>query len=405
MKNIGFEMARACVEERAHLMPKQVIPIEESSGFVLAEDIASSVDIPPSAVSAMDGYAIFHGDTSEASKESPARLPISGSSVAGADTILVLPPHTAGRITTGAMIPKNADAVVEEEVVQERDDSTVEIPIVVQSGRNIRRLGADISRNQSLALQGQLLTPRLVGHLAAGGLNEVPVIGKPKIHVIGVGDELVAPGDEIGTAQTYASNLAFIRTWLNQKGIPCFGEIIGDNSIKLRDSMEAALDSSDVLITCGGAWGSSRDLVLPVLEKMGLSLVFQRLLMAPGKGMAFGTIRDKPIFCLPGGPPACEMAFLQLVLPAIYKYAGRTEPVFPHIPARLTEDATCKKKDWTVFKGGTLAEDDTGFTVTPITNVGRMEAMALSNCIIKIPEGTVRLDKDSMTRIQVLSWA
>jgi len=142
--------------------------------------------------------------------------------------------------------------------------------------------------------------------------------------VIGVGDEVVAPGCRLDQGQLYASNIVTVGAWLTSFGVSHDSAIVKDDAQEIKTAMLKCRPHVDVFLTSGGAWGSERDLVVAVLRELGWQEIFHHVRMGPGKGIAFGLWEGKPVFCLPGGPPSNEMAFLQLAFPGSCAWAGIT---------------------------------------------------------------------------------
>jgi molybdopterin molybdotransferase len=136
---------------------------------------------------------------------------------------------------------------------------------------------------------------------------------------------------------------------------------------------------------------------------MGWNKIFHHVRMGPGKGIVFGTLEGKPIFCLPGGPASNEMAFLQLALPGILRMAGQTGPPLPTVSARLTRSMMSRHRDWTEFRDAMLDRDTDGtYTVTPYLERSRLQAIARANCLVCIPEGVNSLHKGDTIPVQIL---
>jgi len=307
------------------------------------------------------------------------------------------------QVTSGAVLPEGADAVVGVEFCTASQEGIL-VPDPVAPGQNVLPRGTDIAAGARLGKAGDRISPGAAGWFAAGGLERVPVTRLPKVALVATGDEVVAPGMSLERGELYASNLVTLSAWLGAFGIETALEILPDRRDALRRGLPRALEGRDVLLTSGGAWGSERDLVVGVMEKLGWKRIFHRVRMGPGKAVGFGLLHGRPAFCLPGGPPSNEMAFLQLALPGILRLAGRREFVFPVLTARLTEAVKGRGIDWTQFVRGRLRRGDDGeFRVTPYRPRSRLESMALADCLVTVPEGTEELEKDRRVSVQLLT--
>ena len=254
---ISVDEALEKILSYANVLEAEQVPILDSLGQVLAEDIASSVNIPPLDNAAMDGYAIQARDTTGASGESPVLLRVIDTVIAGSISEHEVKPGTAIRIMTGAPVPKGADSVVrfeDTDEVQRKKPANDEIGILVKarSGLNIRRAGEDIAKG-SIALQkGTIIRPAEVGVLASLGRSQVTVIRRPVVAILATGNELVdikrpLPAGKIYNSNTY-SVAALVRRY---GGIPKILGIALDNEASLITRLRQGLDA-DMLITSGG---------------------------------------------------------------------------------------------------------------------------------------------------------
>ncbi len=402
-KLLGLEAARDLVRRHIAPMESEEVPLLRAPGRVLAREVLARTDSPSADVSLKDGYAVRSKDTIRASRQSPARLRVLGSRFAGERGDARTRPEGCVKITSGAILPEDADAVVGIEFCTETSEGVL-VSAPVAAGLNVLAQGTDIAAGAALGAPGDRLSPGAAGWLAAAGLEQIPVYRLPSVALVATGDEVVAPGAPLERGQLYASNLVTLSAWLGAFGIATDLAILPDRRDDLRQELPRAIEGHDALMTSGGAWGSERDLVVGVLEELGWKRVFHRVRMGPGKAVGFGLLEGRPVFCLPGGPPSNEMAFLQLALPGVLRLAGWQGSAFPSLTARLTEPVKGRDMDWTQFKRGRLHRGtDGGFRVTPYLPRSRLESMALADCLIEVPEGVERLAKDDWVSVQMLS--
>jgi len=403
VKPIGLKEAWELVRHHTKPMESEEVSLEEATGRILSRSVSARVDSPSADVSLKDGYAVRSIDTAQASKHRPARLRVVGSRFAGEWSETKTLPGSCVQITSGAILPEYADAVVAIEHCTKTLEG-IQILETVPPGLNVLVRGTDIVAATTLGEPGDWLSPGMVGWLAAAGLERVPVVRLPEVSLVATGDEVVAPGAPLEPGQLYASNLVTLSAWLRAFGIDTAMEIVPDRREQIERELPRALEGKDVLLTSGGAWGSERDLVVDVLEGLGWQRVFHRVRIGPGKAVGFGLLAGRPVFCLPGGPPSNEMAFLQLALPGILRMAGRRRPLFTSLNARLTEPVQGREIDWTQFKRGKLSQGRDGrFLVTPYRPTSRLESMALADCLILVPEGAERLETGEWVSVQVLT--
>jgi molybdopterin molybdotransferase len=304
------------------------------------------------------------------------------------------------RILTGAPVPPGADAVVSEEFTRVLPGA-VDALDPVGSGQNILPVGADIRRGQLLVSAGQYLSPTIVGLLSAAGLQRAPVVRRPRVAVLATGDELLAPGQPFVQGKLYASNMYTLANWCLHYGFGVETYVLQDDENAIREALTACLEQNDAVLTSGGTWKGEHDLVVYALDALGWQKVYHRVRIGPGKSVAFGTFRDKPVFCLPGGPPSNHMAFLQLGLPGLQKLAGDPHPGLPQAPAVLAETIT-GRGDWTQFVHGKLIRDDQRLVFQPMKYQSRLQEMAQAEAVAMIPEGQDSIPTGSSILVQVL---
>jgi len=402
----GFLEARELVERHVRSLPAEEVPLERALHRILAEEATARVSSPTHDVSLKDGFAVLARDTGEAAPEGPAVLRLDGSRFAGGLAQEARAPRAspgpAVRVTSGAVLPEGADAVVGAEYCEEVSDS-IRIVAPVAPGKNILPRGTDIAEGEVLGRAGDLLAPGRLGWLAAAGVDRVRVFRVPRAALVATGDEVVAPGAPLRPGQLYASNLCTLSAWLGVFGSCSTTKVLPDRPDVLSGELPGLLAGADVLLTSGGAWGSERDLVVRVLDDLGWRKLFHRVRLGPGKAVGFGLLEGKPVFCLPGGPPSNEMAFLQLALPGVLRLMGRTAPPFPVVEARLTQPLKGREIDWTQIRRGRIEQaPDGSLLATPYRPLSRLQSMALADCLIELPEGTERIEAGQRVRVQLL---
>jgi len=402
-EDIGYEKALALTLERLSPLPSTNVPVWDAVGMVTASDVTACVDSPSLTSSTKDGFAVRFADLANASDDRPRRLRLSGQVFAGQSEDVPVQAGCTVKVMTGAPLPTGADAVVPSEAVREEGDRIV-FGLRARSGWNVLRRGTDVSTGQVVAPAGTLIHPAMTGLLAAGGRSEVPVHRRPEVMVVATGDEVVAPGKPLTPGQLYASNLVTLRSWLRRFGVESRHAVVSDEPDELKRVLEASLRDSDVVLTSGGAWKSARDFTPIVLAEMGADLVYQRVRLAPGKAVTLGLIDDKVVFCLPGGPPSNEMAFLQLALPGILRLWGRTGTPFRSTRAKVTTGVVGGHGDptWTSFFQARLNETNGGLQAEPLQRHSRLVCQAQAEALIKVPEKKVRFEPGEEAEVQVL---
>ena len=295
------------------------LPLDMATGRILFEDIISLVDDPRFDNSAMDGWAVREADC----KEPGAVLRVVGTSQAGSTDVPHVREGEACSIMTGAPVPEGADAIVMVE------DSTTEGNTVTINGPArpgyIRRRGENLTEGESPLKSGSLLTPSAISLCATMGHDSLPVVRKPSIAVIGVGDELTPPGEPLSKNSIYESNTFGISSLVKKMGcIPLRSDLIRDNIDDLREALDEAAETCDAIITSGGVSMGKWDLVRQIMEEEG-QISFWRIMMRPGGPPLFGSWKGTPIFGLPGNPVSSHVVFTVLVAPWISHSMGSDE--------------------------------------------------------------------------------
>lgn len=399
---VGYRDALELVYANVRHVGVDEISLDLCVGRIVAEAVKAVVDNPLSDVSLKDGFAVESADVANASPQQPVRLRVIGSVFAGSRFEGTVTSGNAVRICSGSPIPRGADAVVSDEFCEEVSPG-VYVRANAEPGRNILRAGEEIKKGDVIAGEGEVILPGCLGLMAAAGIHAVRVYSIPRVAVVAVGDEVVAPGGHLNPGQLYASNIATMGAWLASFGIPCKMSVVGDNREAIRRELKALLPQVGAILTSGGAWGSERDMVVGTLDELGWNKAFHHVRMGPGKGIAFGKWEGKPVFCLPGGPASNEMAFLQFALPGVMRMCGRNEHPLQIIPARLTKALRSRHLAWTEFRDARLSCDAEGnYTVEPFRSRSRLQSIANATCLVCIPEGTETLDAGQVVPVQLL---
>ncbi|MBW2428597.1 MAG: molybdopterin molybdotransferase MoeA [Deltaproteobacteria bacterium] len=398
---IGYKEALELTLAHVVAGETEMLPLDSLVGRILAGDVVGRVDCPSIGTSRKDGYAVVAADLSRADAQNPVRLNVLDSLSAGDRRELAINSGQTVRVTTGAPLPAGADAVLSEEFCRRKSDA-IEAFNTAETGRNIHQRGKDIRQGDIIAAKGVKLNPALIGLIAAAGLDAADVIKYPKVAVIATGDEVVAPGRSLRRGQLYASNMVEIGAWLSGLSLPYLTELVADQKEDIKNAIEKHLPGVDVFLTSGGAWGSERDLILDVVADFNWQGIYHRVRMGPGKPVGFGLLNDKPFFCLPGGPPSNEMAFMQLALPALLKMIGEPPVAFPMTSANLAQ-TVYGKKDWTDFVHARLEKRQGQLFVHPARLKSALLSMAQKEALIIIPEDREEIAAGELIDIQLLS--
>ncbi|MDE0416817.1 MAG: molybdopterin molybdotransferase MoeA [bacterium] len=330
---ISVDEAGARIRRNLARVPFEEVTLSQSAGRVLAVDVVSAVTKPPAAVSSMDGYAVRAVDVSTV----PTTLDIVGEAPAGHALTGTIGPGEAVRIFTGGVLPVGADSVVIQENTV-RDGSRVIVQESVHEGRFVRQRGLDFAQGDAAGLAGRLLGPREIGLIASMNASWVQVARRPRIAIMGTGDELVRPGDVPRSDQVVSSNSLVLGALVTQAG----GEAVSlgiarDNRQSILDCLRHAA-GSDMLVVTGGMSVGEHDLVRKVMEDQGMDLDFWKVAMRPGKPLAFGLLGSMPVLGFPGNPVSTLVCGHLFLRPAIHTMLGRVDGDIGKEPAVTTTD-------------------------------------------------------------------
>lgn len=417
---ISVEEALEKVLSYVEVLEPERKPILDCLGQVLAEDIYSTIDIPPLDNSAMDGYAVRAEDTRGAGESSPRYLVVVGEVAAGSMPTKEVRPGTAIRIMTGAPLPEGADAVVQFEDTDEvgRKSSSEELSRIgilcrAKKGLNVRRRGEDIAAGNLILEKGTVLRPQEIGVLASLGHSTTLVIRRPIVAILATGDELIGVGRPLAPGKIYDSNTYAIAAEVSRYGgIPRILGIGRDSIQSLNEKIGEGLDA-DMLVTSGGVSKGDYDMVKDVLAECG-EIGFWTVCMKPGKPLAFGVIkksvgrkkREVPHLGLPGNPVSSMITFEQFARPAILKMMGKKALAKPTIRAIIDNDIA-NSDGRRVFarvmvtrRGGQYYASLTG-----PQGSGILTSMTKADGLAVIPETSKEVRAGDMVEVQMLDWA
>ena len=308
--------ARARILAPVRATGVEVVALAEAWGRVAADDVMARVDQPPADVSAMDGYAVRHGDAG------PRR--VVGAAPAGHPFMGMVGTGEAVRLFTGSIMPDGADCVVlQEDAV--RDGEVVTLTVEPQAGRHVRRGGGDFRLGEVLVGAGTRLGARGVGLVAAGNHAWVAVRRRPVVAILATGDEIGLPGEPIGAGGIVSSNAHALAAFVRGRGGVAMVLPIARDTSEGVAAAAAAARGADLLLTTGGASVGEHDLVQAGLGTQGFVLDFWKIAMRPGKPLISGRLGEMPVLGLPGNPVSalvCAVLFLGPMLERMQGMAG-----------------------------------------------------------------------------------
>lgn len=304
-KRSPIEDVLTWIDQQTINLPKQTIPLQEASGRVIANDIISQFNIPGFNRSMMDGYAIVASDAQGASSYNQLELKVIGKSMPGQESNAKVVSGSAVKIMTGAPVPEGADAVLPAENV-DSDDQSIFIMENVAEGRNIGRIGEDISADSTIIKKGRRLRAQDIALLASIGEKNVSVFSKPRISIVVTGNEILEIGNTPQGYQIVNSNGPMLAALSNRDGgITINSSIAADDPELIRQVM---LEDYDILLITGGTSVGEEDMAPLLLAELG-DLAIHGVAMRPSRSAGMGSIGNKLVFLLPGNPVACLCAY------------------------------------------------------------------------------------------------
>jgi molybdopterin molybdotransferase len=384
---LGAREAALRILQDVRRQPPLRIPLDDALGLVLAQDVASPLDIPAWTNSAMDGYAARAADVRGASDAAPVRLRVVEVLPAGAFPTRPIGPGEAARIFTGAPLPEGADSVIRQEDTDEGRD-VVAILRDRDCGVNIRRAGEDIRRGATALTAGTELGPAHLGVLASLAVAHPVAYRRPRVAILGSGDEIVdidqpeaiLSGRKIASSNTHTL-VALVR---QAGGEPVNLGIARDTPDSLREKLARAREA-DLLVTTAGISVGEHDHVRAVLAELGVEQRFWKLRMRPGAPVGFGLLGGIPWIGLPGNPVSTMVTFELFVRPAIRVMLGHALPFRRGTRVRAAEPISLKPRLQHFLRG--IVSPDGEARLTGPQGSGILTSMVLANALLVVPEG------------------
>lgn len=363
-------------EARRLLLAVEPVGVEriasiQARGRVLAKDLRSAVDLPHFHRAAMDGYAVKAKDTFGASQSLPAYLKLVGVVEMGKEAAEPLAAGTAMRISTGGMMPPEADAVVMVEYTDETDSGLVEIHRGVSPWQNVIQIGDDIKKGEPVFPRGRRLRAHDLGALTGVGISSISVYRQPRVALISTGDEIVDADTEPRPGQVRNINQHSLAGLIEE----CGGElkdwgVIRDERAALQQAIGAALEWGDVVLLSGGSSMGAKDIALEtILSFPDSEFIFHGISITPGKPTIFARACGKPILGLPGYPVSALVIFDLFAAPLIRRLGGESADALE----RFTRTARAKLKTNVASQVGredyvrvTLKRQSGGLLATPL---------------------------------------
>ena len=317
---ISFDEAFAIIAARAKPLGAETVPVAAAYGRILAEAVTALVDSPPADVSAMDGYAVRDAEVAGGAR----RFRIVGQSFAGAGFAGKAGAGACVRIFTGAPLPEGFDRVViQEDVAREGDFASIVEP--VSASRHVRPRGSDFKAGDTLLEAGRIVHSRAVVAAAGADRAELVVWRRPRLAIIGTGDELAAPGEARARPGSIPESLslgiaALAQEWGGET-IACHR--LPDDLARIAAAAAEALGQADLVVVTGGASVGEKDYAKEAFASCGLELLFSKVAIKPGKPVWFGCAEGTLVVGLPGNPTSAMVTGRLLLAPLVAGLGGR----------------------------------------------------------------------------------
>lgn len=296
----------ALLEEAFAQSPCHVeqVPIEESLGRILAEDILSQETIPAFAKSTVDGYAVQFA-------KAPCTLTLLGHVEMGEGTTLRLAKDNCLYVPTGGMIPEGTDTLVMIENTEKMSNGKIFFQKIPQERENIIEVGADMQVGSKVLEKGFVMDAHGIGAMAAMGRYEIPVFSKPKLTIFSTGDELTVSPDPLKLGQIREINTFTLKVLAQSLGFDVIQSgVLKDDYTAIKTALENAYDLSDMVVISGGSSVGEKDYTLALLnETCESGVLLNGMAIKPGKPTIIARHIGKPIIGLPGHPVSSIVVF------------------------------------------------------------------------------------------------
>ena len=357
----------------------QTVPVRESLGRVLAQEIIPAINVPAHDNTAMDGYAVRFSDLG------PAETPLEelGTALAGRPFKGAVGRGQCVRVMTGAVMPEGTDTVVIQEVVKQQGSSVI-IPTGQKHKQNVRYAGEDLKVGVPVLQPGAWLRPAELGLIASLGIPEIRVKRKLRVAFFATGDELASIGEKLKEGEIYDSNRYTLHGMLARLGVELIDlGVVRDDPAALKKAFQKAAAGADVVITTGGVSVGEADFVKQLMAELG-EVLFWKIAMRPGRPMAFGKIGNAFLFGLPGNPVAVMVTFYQFVRDALLHLSGRTDDFAIPLLRVVSPEKIRKVPGRTEYQRGILyrEKDEWRVRVTGQQGSGVLRSMSEANCFI-----------------------
>jgi molybdenum cofactor synthesis domain-containing protein len=383
----------------------ETVPLRDARGRVLAERVDAAIDVPGFDRASVDGYAVHARDTFGADEAAPAELELVGEVHAGEEPDVAIPEGCCVEISTGAVLPADADAVVMVERT-DTDGDTVLVRTSLAPGDRVMFAGADVAAGERALGPGTELGPREIGLLSALGVDEVPVRGRPTVGIVSTGEELVRPGEPLSSdaGQIYDVNSYTTATAVEAAG----GEAVlyphaGDDYDAMESVLREAAAECDLVLSSGSTSASAVDVIYRVIEERG-ELLLHGVAVKPGKPMLVGRLGGAAYVGLPGYPVSALTIFRTFVAPAVREAAGLPDPETATVEGRMAVEERYAEGRLRYMPAGLVADGDGDWLVYPVDKgSGATTSLVEADGVVAVDPDVEYLDAGETVTVQLFS--
>jgi len=379
------------------------IPLLETVGRILAEDMVADVDLPDFPRAIVDGYALQGASTFGASDGNPAYLTVTGSIAMGESPELTIGPGQAVRIATGGMLPRGTDSVVMIEHTEAIDDTTIEVYRSVAPGQNLIAIGEDIKKQTGVLLKGQMIRPQETGLLAALGKQQVAVYQKPVIGIISSGDEIVPISETPSRGQIRDINTYTLSGLIHATGAQAtsFG-IVRDDFEILFEKCKLALEQCDMILISGGSSVGARDFTVDVLSALrDAKILVHGISISPGKPTILAKVQNKAFWGMPGHVASAMIVFSRVVKPFVEYLSGQTAATQKELrlQAKLSRNVAARQGRIDFIRVELRLEEGCLWADPVLGKSGLISTMVKADGLVEIDINTEGLDKGTEVKV------
>lgn len=277
------------------------VDVVESVGRVTAESVVARRSSPHYYMAAVDGLAVKSTRTFGATPDTPVSIKL------GED---------GNFVDSGSPLPEGTDTVVPLNEVQFINVEEVGVPNPSVPWRNVNPVGEDMHTSEVIVPRHRRIRPVHLGVMLRGGVKQVSVRRRPRVGIIPLGKNLVAPGAEPGVGQRVEALTPILSNMCREAGAqPEVLEFVHERVETLDEALQGRLSSWDLLVIVSGR---SHGTAVPAawIAAHG-SLVLYGANIKPGQSICLGVVEKLPVLILPDNAVSAYITYDLFVRPLI----------------------------------------------------------------------------------------